>query len=183
MTVELATVLAQVLPVFALAAIVEIRALLPGGRIVYGRPAAADDECQLESGSVDRPDSPHSANLKPLYIVALSLGVIALGGQEVVALYALSGFNFWDKILTISDPIFTASTVVAILCVAPGARGLNAVGQYLWLRCVWRTRSSTRANRRASSKSDSVDSPWVAMTAAAIGVLAFLASLLVSVHA
>jgi hypothetical protein len=179
MAIELAGILAQVLPVFALAAIVEIRSLVAGQRDFQKEVTTAASsavETQASRASLERlvtrivQDRAKDAQL--LYLLALSLGVVGLGGQEVIALYTVSGLHFWEDVLTVSDPIFTASAIVAVLCLAPGIQGLNSAGQQARFR--WKTRKTHELADRTLAISDSA---WITLGAVAIALVAFVASL------
>jgi hypothetical protein len=129
MTIELAGILAQVLPVFALAAIVEIRSLVAGQRDFQKEvttAAASAVETNASRAYLDRLVSrivrDRAKDAQLLYLSVLSLGVVGLGGQEVIALYTISGYNIWDRVLTFSDPIFTASAIVPSCAWRPGSR-------------------------------------------------------------
>jgi hypothetical protein len=179
MGIELAGILAQVLPVFALAAIVEIRSLVGGQRDFQKEvTSAASSAVETQAGRaslerlVGRIVRDRAKDAQLLYLVVLSLGVVALGGQEVIALYTVSGLDFRRDVFTVSHPVFTAAAIVALLCLAPGVQGLNSAGQQARFR--WMTR---RTNNLADQTLTHSDSGWITLLAVAAAAIAFVASL------
>ena len=179
MTIEQAGILAQVLPVFALAAIVEIRSLVASQRdfqkeVTTAASSAAETHAARASLErlVNRIVQDRAKDAQLLYLSALSLGVVGLGGQEVIALYRVSGLNFWENVLTVSDPIFSASAIVAVLCLAPGIQGLNSAGQQA------RFRFKTRKTHELADRTLAIsDSSLISLGAVAVALIAFTASL------
>jgi hypothetical protein len=179
MTIEVAGILAQVLPVFALAAIVEIRSLVASQRDFQKEVTTAASSAVETHASravlerlVNRIVRDRARDAQLLYLTLLSLGVVALGGQEVIYLYQVSGLAFWDDVLTVSNPIATAAAIVAVLCLAPGIQGLNSAGQQALFR--WKTRRTQDLGERTLAITDSA---WVTLLAVAAALGAFALSL------